>query len=318
MCISLRTIYAQMASIIKHKTGWRAQVCVDGRRKSKVFDTKGRAKAWSEHQEKSFKGWTDPGSNTLGDAFKKYSEEVSPTKKGCRWEQIRLAKLQKATIADIPLADLTPAHLALWRDKRLQEVSAGSVRREMALMAGVMSYCTKEWGYLADSPLRLVRKPVSPQPRFRRISADEEKALLQQLPQKLRAIFLLALETAMRLGEICSVRPHMVHPQHLLLEDTKNGTRRHVPLSRTAGALLSSLDNRIDVSPAYVSREFGLACKRAGIKDLHFHDSRREALTRLSTKLNVMELSRMSGHRDLKSLMIYYQPTPAELAEKLG
>jgi integrase len=53
------------------------------------------------------------------------------------------------------------------------------------------------------------------------------------------------------------------------------------------------------------------------ISTLHFHDSRHEACTRLSNKLTVLELARVIGHRDLKSLLIYYNPTPEELAAKL-
>lgn len=55
----------------------------------------------------------------------------------------------------------------------------------------------------------------------------------------------------------------------------------------------------------------------AQIKNLHFHDSRAEAIWRLSNKLDVMELARMIGHRDLKSLMHYYNADPDEIADRL-
>lgn len=106
-----------MASYRKHRNGWRVEVCVNGRRKSYVCDTKARAQEWAAHTVKTLHGWTDAGDHTLGDAFKKYSEEVSPNKKGCRWEQIRLKRLQAATIADLRMDALTPSHLAEWRDK---------------------------------------------------------------------------------------------------------------------------------------------------------------------------------------------------------
>ena len=52
--------------------------------------------------------------------------------------------------------------------------------------------------------------------------------------------------------------------------------------------------------------------------DLRFHDMRHEAATRLSNKLvNVLELSAMTGHRSLKSLKRYYNPTSEEMAAKL-
>ena len=56
---------------------------------------------------------------------------------------------------------------------------------------------------------------------------------------------------------------------------------------------------------------------RAGIADLHFHDSRHEAVTRLSKKLNVLELARMTGHKDIRELMTYYEDDAEEVAGKL-
>jgi integrase len=62
-------------------------------------------------------------------------------------------------------------------------------------------------------------------------------------------------------------------------------------------------------------RKMRNSCK---IEDLHFHDTRATALTNLSKKLEVLELARMVGHRDIRSLMIYYRPTATTLAAKLG
>lgn len=45
---------------------------------------------------------------------------------------------------------------------------------------------------------------------------------------------------------------------------------------------------------------------------------RAEAIWRMSKKLDVMELTRVIGHRDLKSLLIYYQTSADELADRLG
>lgn len=56
---------------------------------------------------------------------------------------------------------------------------------------------------------------------------------------------------------------------------------------------------------------------RAGLADLHFHDSRATAITRLAKRLDVLELARMVGHRDLRMLQVYYRETAEELAAKL-
>jgi len=62
---------------------------------------------------------------------------------------------------------------------------------------------------------------------------------------------------------------------------------------------------------------FRKAVGRAGIQDLHFHDSRHEAITRLSKKMDVLDLARTVGTRDLKTLMTYYERSAADLAKQL-
>jgi integrase len=57
--------------------------------------------------------------------------------------------------------------------------------------------------------------------------------------------------------------------------------------------------------------------RRATINGCHFHDARSEAVTRLSKKLDVLELARVIGHRDLKSLMLYYSSNPDDIADRL-
>jgi len=65
-------------------------------------------------------------------------------------------------------------------------------------------------------------------------------------------------------------------------------------------------------------RVFRRARDNCGIQDLHFHDTRREALTRLSKKVPVEVLAKISGHRDLRILLnVYYRPDMADIAKML-
>lgn len=50
---------------------------------------------------------------------------------------------------------------------------------------------------------------------------------------------------------------------------------------------------------------------------VHFHDARATAITRLSKRLDPLELARMVGHSDLRSLLVYYRPAASEIAERL-
>lgn len=51
---------------------------------------------------------------------------------------------------------------------------------------------------------------------------------------------------------------------------------------------------------------------------VHFHDARSEATSRMAAKLDVLELARVIGHRDPRSLMHYYRANASALARKLG
>lgn len=157
-----------MASFRKINDKWRAEVCVNGKRKSKRFHTKGRAKAWADRLESDLQDGIESTQHTLADAFDKYAESVSRAHKGERWERVRLTKLKRHTMADMLITAIRPAHIASWRDARLQEVSAGSVRREMSLLAGVFSVARKEWGWIRESPMKDVSPPSAPQHRDRR------------------------------------------------------------------------------------------------------------------------------------------------------
>ncbi|WP_211228131.1 site-specific integrase [Azovibrio restrictus] len=178
-----------------------------------------------------------------------------------------------------------------------------------------------------------VRKPKAPLPRDRRISQLEiDKLLLAfgyiqgQPPRattaRVGAAFLFAIETAMRAGEICSLQWANIEGPVAHLPITKNGFPRSVPLSPGAIKILESLPRDtamvFNLQPSQLDALFRKARARALIDDLHFHDTRHEAITRLARKLDVLDLARMVGIRDLRILMVYYNAQPDEIARRLG
>ena len=61
------------------------------------------------------------------------------------------------------------------------------------------------------------------------------------------------------------------------------------------------------------------AVKAADIADFRFHDLRHEAVSRLFERgLNVMEVSAISGHKNLQMLRRYTHLKAEDLAQKLG
>jgi integrase len=335
-----------MATIFQRGAVWRAQIRRKGHDTiARTFDTKADAEAWAEREEARLLAGVSvaqiramPSGVTVAALFARYAKEISPAKGGCRWEQIRLARLAR-DFDGIQATGLDGPAMAEWRDRRLKQVSAASVNRELALIGSVYTRAIKEWRLpLAANPVHQIMRPELPRPRTRRVSDAERATIIRYLgwdgksePKDIRQRiawgFCLALETMMRQGEILRLTWQHVHLDRKFchLPETKNGDARNVPLSSAAIALFGLLPRGPDTARVLPvnAGTFGImfreAVTDAEIVDLHFHDTRREALTRASKKLsNVAELARASGHRELRSLMIYFQPDATDLADKLG
>ncbi len=328
-----------MASITKRGKRWRVQVRHGDESVSRTFATKAEAMAWAVQAEGDHTARREgrSTSDTLRAALKRYVEDVVPLRRGERWERVRVTAWLRGEMPylDWPLGRITAAELSKWRDDRLKEVSGATVDRESTILRAVWTIARKEWRWIASSPWPDVGRPPRAEPRKRRVSDAEAAAIVARLAwkegapvvnqsQRTAVAFLVALETAMRAGEILSLSARTVDLErrvaHLAL--TKNGTARDVPLSKRAVELLRSVwtdDGPLLPVPA-ATRDvlFRRAVQDCGIVDLHFHDSRREALTRLAKRLQPMDLARVSGHKDLRTLLaVYYAPAVDDLVRAL-
>lgn len=320
-----------MASFRKMAGGkWRAEIARLGVRASKVFPSKRAAQDWAARQEYLIAEAKPPGATvTFGEALFRYAKEVSPTKRGARWEMLRLERFRREKFAAIKMQDLTPADFAAWRDARLRDVAPGTVNREMTLLSGVLTIARKEWGLIQVNPISDVRKPTKPPPRDRLVTEAELAALaisagddLTKKTARAFHAFKFAMETAMRAGEITGLVWSRVDLDARVcrLDMTKNGTARDVPLSKAAVALLRALPPA-DPVLGLTGRELDALWRklrdRAGVVDLTFHDSRHIAVTQLAQKIEVLDLARMTGHRNISELLSYYNAKASDIARRL-
>jgi integrase len=175
--------------------------------------------------------------------------------------------------------------------------------------------------------------------RNRRIDKGEEGRIVETLRRRAEAaqsledrveaetlslIFQLALRTAMRLREIYTLLSDQIRiaEKTIYLSKSKNGDRRQVPLNNTArmlleaprpaleaarraGRLIPIWDGQLEskalaATTARLSRMFSNVFAEAGSDDLHFHDTRHEALCRWvleSPELTSEQLGRAAGMR---------------------
>lgn len=339
-----------MATYRKRNGRWQARVRRYGLPSiTKTFPTKNEATIWARLIESeidcgSYVDRTNADITTLGDILKRYKQEISPHKKSFAVEAIRIDRLLRDDpICSYKASALSGKVLAKFRDGRLKQVSGSTVNRELNLISHAINVARKEWGIHMENPVSMIHRPKNNKSRDRRLSNDEFNKLFVELELIRRSdkgtftsggtqnpwikpIVLLALETAMRRGEIISLRWTNINLDihTALIPDTKNGEARIVPLSSKAVAILQNLPRPLDdrvfpVSDIAIGLGFRRACKRAGLEDFHFHDLRHEATSRLIEKLpNILELSAVTGHKDLRMLKRYYHPRAEDLALKLG
>lgn len=266
---------------------------------------------------------------TVAELLDRYQLEITPSKASADREVLRL-RLLKRRLGCHYLANLTSRQIASYRDSRLSEGRAGAtVVKELNTLSHAIDTARREWDiFLPQNPVKLVKRPKVAAGRERRLQPGELEKLLEACrlsrSAKLSDTVLLAIETAMRLGELLSLewqdidlKARTAHLPH-----TKNGEPRTVPLSVAAVTLLSN-----PPSPA-VGRVFPQwsratsfehtwrrAVKLAGLDDLRFHDLRHEAASRFFEKgLHPIQVAAITGHRTLQMLKRYTHLKAKDLA----
>jgi len=322
-----------MATIRKRNNRWQVMIRrKDAPQISRTFHRKVEAEAWAREIEvEADRGHlkNDPrilNRITFGDLMRRYADTISMEKAGAQIEGYVIDAFLKNPLSQRTLGSLQPSDFTAYRDLRLSEVSGSTVNRQFTIFHHAFEIAVKEWGLpLQSNPLNLIRRPKNNPPRARRLKNGEYSALLTAADQSrnklIKMIVTLAVETAMRRGEILNIqRGHIDLRLHQLrIPKTKTGEPRTIPLSETAVRVLPERLLAIsgEDQPLFpiTANAFRLAWertkKRAGIEDLHFHDLRHEAISRLFEQgLGVAHVAAISGHKDFRMLARYTHINP--------
>ena len=305
---------------------------------AKTFDLKTEATAWAKQIESEmdrgvFMSRAEAESTSLAELIDRYQHEITPQKRGAAMERSHLRVIGQDPVVRGFISGITGKELTAYKNRRLKVVSASTVNRELNILSHVFTVAAQEWHIHLPwgNPVRLLSRPRVDDKRDRRLVGDEEKRLLTAAETygdagEIGFIITWAIETAMRRGEIASMRwEHLDRKDRvLLIPETKNGTPRQVPLSTVAFGVLDALPRRLDgrvlaIHAASISRAFAETCKAAGIEGLTFHDLRHEATSRLFEKgLNPMEVAAITGHKTLQMLKRYTHLKAKDLVGRLG
>jgi integrase len=352
-----------VATIIKSPSGrWKAIIRKAGwPLKAKTFRTKRDAEDWARRTEDEMvRGVyivrTTAERMTLAAALKRYTAEVTPTKRPSSQEgELRRAAILERHLGKYSLAALNPEIIARFRDMRLagedRKAEDGkpvprannTVRLELALLGHLFTIAIKEWGFgLVVNPVMSIRRPAPGPGRNRRLTEDEEKRLLAAVDAHsnpmLGWIVRVALATGMRASEILTLRRSQVDLKRCVVRllETKNTSPRTVPLSGAATAVFREALNHpvrpIDTDliffgepgrdghrRPYQFNPVWLNIKRElNLTNIHFHDLRHEAVSRfVEAGFSDQEVSAISGHKSMQMLKRYTHLRAEDLVKRL-
>lgn len=343
-----------MATISKRPAGdgkfsYQVKVRIRGYpQQSATFAKLTKARQWAQKVETEIREGRyfktrEAQRHTVGDLVDKYIRDVLPNKPKSKDKQEAQLKWWKARIGTTTLAEATPTLIAEQRDMLLNATnyrgrknSPATVNRYLAALSHAFTIAVKEWGWVEDNPLRKVQRPTEARGRVRFLSDDttddhgravpgERTRLLaacrESEDRQLYCIVVLALSTGMRRGEILGLTWDRVNTKagFILLEETKNGERRRVPLAGHAldvmkgHAKVRRMDTNLvfphpanPAAPHDIYPGWYAALEAAEVEDFRFHDLRHSAASYLAMGGATMaEIAEVLGHKTLQMVKRY-------------
>lgn len=264
---------------------------------------------------------TDKSENevTLTDLIDHYKKDILPMKLAEEVEGYILDRVKRAPFSNKPISELSYADFVAYRDRRLQQVKPVTLKRELGLIAHVLKTSTFAFELSIDASLPTkVRLPRIVSQRTRRLKNDEEVQLIDIAKQcgnpLMLPLIVTAIETGMRRGELFRLKyaDFDFTRNVILIRETKNGESRYAILSSKTREALEPIFNSQSTQPIFdmslnrFRRDWNKIRQSADCPDLHFHDLRHEAISRMFEKgYQLPEVMLLSGHKDYRMLLRY-------------
>jgi len=242
---------------------------------------------------------------------------------------------------NLPLRRFNTMLVEQFQTERMQKGNKpATINRFLATLKHMFTKAV-DWNMVEESVLKGIRKVKLLQEnnkRLRFLSKEECQLLLISCDNHLKPIVFTALHTGMRKAEILNLCWNQVDLKHgfILLEITKNGERREVPINEPLQEMFQRQTRRLDVPFVFydnrngqpyqdIKHSFASACRRAGIKDFHFHDLRHTFASHLvMAGVDLATVKELLGHKTLTMTLRYAHLAPSHkvkavdiLAERL-
>jgi integrase len=233
-----------------------------------------------------------------------------------------------------PLNSFSTQLVEKYQSERLVKNKPASVNKTIAILKHMLAKAV-EWEMISEEILKKVRK-VKQIPennkRLRFLSSEECQALIKACDPHLRPIVVTALNTGMRRGEILNLKWDQIDLKHgfILLEVTKNGERREIPINETLRRTLETLPRHIKGPYVFwhgeegkpygeLKKSFKSALKRTGIRDFTFHDLRHCFASHLvMAGCDLKTVQELLGHKTLTMTLRYAHLAPGHKVKAVG
>jgi integrase len=335
-----------MATFLPVNSGHRVKAVVRRRGHrtiTKTFDKRSDAELWAADVERQMAQgvYADLGPAIrlpLRRVIEAYSRQYTGKKRGWRQETNRVKAWLKDPLTERPIAKIRSRDISTWIKDQVDKGSAPStIKNALQIVSQAYRYAATELGFDGlVNPVRGVRMPAANPGRDRRLEPGELEALLEACAElgydQLGAVIELAVETAMRRGEILALTWRDVRPNSVLVRRSKTGRRRAVALSPRAQLAIGRMRpiaRGDQVFPDFagasgdrlLERQWYKVLAAAGLEtaDLRFHDLRHEGISRAFERGLIMpEVMQQSGHTTPAMLMRYTHLHVDPIAAKLA
>ena len=315
---------------------------------TQTFSSRREAEAWALQVEGAIVArqqspHVEAMRHTAAEAIERYLEFLPQERRRRAKDVVAQLSFWKRQIGHQKLSAISPFEICRIRDELARGKTVqnkprqpATVNRYLSALGPVFTAAVKDWGWMPESPMSRVRKLKEPRGRLEYLTQEQRDELLSHCGERLRLIVLLALCTGMRRGELVGLRRTDVDlPQRrIVLQHTKNGDRRSIPITPTLFDILSehvaklapdellfpSPKKGYERQPWDFTQAWNTAVKAAKLKHgFRFHDLRHSCATYLAMNgATTSEIAEVLGHKTLQMVKRYAHLSPSHVASVLA
>lgn len=195
-----------------------------------------------------------------------------------------------------------------------KELAINSVTTYFNKINAALNQAVKE-KIISENPIRFIERPKKEETEIVFLTKDEVQIIINTdfWDNETKNAFLLSCYTGLRVSDIKTLTWKNILENRIQLTQTKTKNVVYIPINENALNILNKQkhnDNLIFNLSSYnssINRTFKKMIKLTGIKkDVHFHCGRHTFATLLvSSGVNIFTISKLMGHRDIKSTLVY-------------